>query len=54
MENKIFFINIEKKWSEEAIKVQAKNIREAKKKGWEKFKKRVCERKDYTIYADKI
>ena len=51
---KTFFVDFEKKWGEKSIRVRAKNKNEAKKKGWERFKRRIKQKKDYTVYADEI
>lgn len=49
---KKFVVNIDMKWSED-IHIKAKNMAEAKKKAWNKFKKR-CPKKNFEILADKI
>ena len=51
---KTFIVDFDKTWGEDStITVRAKN-KEAKKKGWERFKRRVKKRRDYNIYADEI
>ena len=54
MENKTFLVDIDKKWGEEYIRVRAKSKTEAKKKGWERFKRKVKQREDYNIYTEEL
>lgn len=49
--NKLFIVNFDRTWSED-IRVKAKNRREAKKKAWERFKKRPKKMRDFSINID--
>ncbi len=49
---KKYSVNIDMTWSED-YRVSAKNVAEAKRKAWEKFKKRLP-KKNFKIDADKI